>query len=721
MNAATGARLGDLGARLAREVDRLRAEGADPANPFRGLYIDEPDVATALDETGAGPWAGLSERRLEAMRILFALDRLDVEILLAAAAPDLDQRYERIYAFLQDDVVRKRPTVGLLVRLLSDLAGEAVVRARFHPEAPLVRSGLLTLDAIDAPLLATAVRSDERVVAHLLGIDALDARLLDHTAFEPAPLAMPFADEAAGLVLRAAVSATAAIALRGAMSVGKRDAARLFARSTGLALLIVDVQALLACPACTPPAAIRLVLRDALFLSVRRLLVARGQALGRGRPGGGDAAVIRSRARAGADPRAARRHSGLGAAAGRRRPSAPAGHDRGADGSGARDPLALRARRRHRRGVRCSDPRCGGRISAFDPPDRGRCARCPVAGVESTAPRPFARATCTPAAAPSRDGAWPRSAREVDPAADWSAPRAARGLRAAATRAVRDVPTPRPRARGVGLRQAAERRQGRHRALRRHLGDRQDDGRRGRSRASCSLALFRIDLSGIVSKWIGETEKNLDRVFEAAWDSNAILFFDEADALFGKRSEVKDSHDRYANLEISYLLQKMESYDGLAILATNMRQQIDDAFLRRLTFNVVFPLPEEHERARIWAAVWPDGAAARRRRRLRSLARIRLAGGQHQERGARGAHLAAAERPSRSRSTISCTGCDASTRSSASRSAGRGRPVRPTRPATSDQMEVVLAAERRHVDRPRDGARARRRPPRACTTRGGSR
>ena len=119
------------------------------------------------------------------------------------------------------------------------------------------------------------------------------------------------------------------------------------------------------------------------------------------------------------------------------------------------------------------------------------------------------------------------------------------------------------------------------------------------------LDLYKIDLSGVVSKYIGETEKNLDRIFTAAEDANAILFFDEADALFGKRSEVRDSHDRYANLEISYLLQKMEEYAGIAILATNLRQNLDESFLRRLAFTVHFPFPDEHDRRRIWSAIWP--------------------------------------------------------------------------------------------------------------------
>jgi hypothetical protein len=122
------------------------------------------------------------------------------------------------------------------------------------------------------------------------------------------------------------------------------------------------------------------------------------------------------------------------------------------------------------------------------------------------------------------------------------------------------------------------------------------------------LELFRIDLATIVSKYIGETEKNLDRIFGAAEGSNAILFFDEADALFGKRSEVRDSHDRYANIEVAYLLQKMEGYAGAVILATNFRQNIDDAFLRRLDVVVDFPFPEAEDRERIWKLLLPDTA-----------------------------------------------------------------------------------------------------------------
>jgi hypothetical protein len=125
-----------------------------------------------------------------------------------------------------------------------------------------------------------------------------------------------------------------------------------------------------------------------------------------------------------------------------------------------------------------------------------------------------------------------------------------------------------------------------------------------------SLDLYRIDLSQVVSKYIGETEKNLRQVFDAAEDGGAILLFDEADALFGKRSEVKDSHDRYANIEISYLLQRMESYRGLAVLTTNMKSALDTAFLRRIRFVVNFPFPDAALRAKIWERVFPEETPA---------------------------------------------------------------------------------------------------------------
>jgi SpoVK/Ycf46/Vps4 family AAA+-type ATPase len=141
-----------------------------------------------------------------------------------------------------------------------------------------------------------------------------------------------------------------------------------------------------------------------------------------------------------------------------------------------------------------------------------------------------------------------------------------------------------------------------------------------------ALDLYRVDLSQVISKYIGETEKNLRRIFDAAEGGAAILLFDEADALFGKRSEVKDSHDRFANIEVSYLLQRMEVYRGLAILTTNLKSALDPAFLRRLRFVVAFQFPSQAQREDIWRRVFPaetptDGLD------LERLARMNVAGG----------------------------------------------------------------------------------------------
>ncbi|PJF45053.1 MAG: hypothetical protein CUN55_00750 [Phototrophicales bacterium] len=158
------------------------------------------------------------------------------------------------------------------------------------------------------------------------------------------------------------------------------------------------------------------------------------------------------------------------------------------------------------------------------------------------------------------------------------------------------------------------------------------------------LELFKIDLSAVVSKYIGETEKNLATIFDEAAQSNAILFFDEADALFGKRSEVKDSHDRYANIETGYLLQRMETYDGVAILASNLRQNLDEAFTRRLDFMIDFPFPETEDRLRIWQVSFPPNAPLDREVNLEEIAeRYRMAGGNIRNAAMAAAFLAVAD------------------------------------------------------------------------------
>src|SRR5205807_8036921 len=142
------------------------------------------------------------------------------------------------------------------------------------------------------------------------------------------------------------------------------------------------------------------------------------------------------------------------------------------------------------------------------------------------------------------------------------------------------------------------------------------------------IEILRLDFSKVVSKYIGDTEKNIDRVFTDAQRSGAAILIDEAEALLGKRSEIKDAHDRYANIEVAYLLQRMEAYEGLAILTTNLRQNLDPAFLRRLRFIVEFPRPDAEARERIWRQCLPEGSHALDDAAFRQLARkIDVTGG----------------------------------------------------------------------------------------------
>jgi hypothetical protein len=177
----------------------------------------------------------------------------------------------------------------------------------------------------------------------------------------------------------------------------------------------------------------------------------------------------------------------------------------------------------------------------------------------------------------------------------------------------------------------------------------------GKSMAAQILAsdlctvLYRIDLSKTVSKWLGETEKILSQIFDLAQQNSAVLFFDEADVLFAKRTEVKDAHDRYANVEVAYLLQRMEDYDGLAILTTNLKQNIDPAFLRRLRFVVDFPMPDAEQREKIWKRAFPDSAPLADDVDFRFLARrLTLTGGSIQQIAIRAAFAAVGDKPEQS-------------------------------------------------------------------------
>jgi hypothetical protein len=553
-----------LDERLATALDVL---GERQADRFRGLYLRDEDIRAALGTEPLGgtlfpAWelGAAAAPALGPVRDAFALDLFELDVLLIALAPELDLRYERIYAYLQDDVSRRRPSVDLAVSLL---AQDPVARLRLRSRLArslLLRAGLVALGEPERPFLARPLVPDATVVAAVLGEPQLDARLDGHCSFEPVP---------AGRA-RAGVPEAARIAAVGRSAAARLAVARDVALSVGAPLLRCDTDA-----GTLRTAALEAALRGAVLYVADPEQAAAAVCLPH--PA---VVVAASRERiAGAialeavpPGYAARRASWAGALRGS---GAPA---RAASAAAARfelelDTIALAA----------GDARAHAAIES----------RPPALGDLLAAARAHARAPLG------------GLAQRIEPRRTWS-----------------DLVLPDGQ---VGeLRALCRRVVNRHRVLeewgfagRLTLGTGTTALFTGSSGTGKTLAaevvahelgldLFRIDLAAVVSKYIGETEKNLARVFDAAEGSSAILFFDEADALFGKRSEVRDSHDRYANIEISFLLQRMEAYSGVAILATNLRDNLDPAFARRLAFIIPFPYPDADQRREIWRRIWPS-------------------------------------------------------------------------------------------------------------------
>jgi ATP-dependent 26S proteasome regulatory subunit len=485
------------------------------------------------------------------------------------------------------------------------------------------------------------VTADDRIVSHLLGLDGLDRHLALWTGIEVTPVPRMITMRQFSAVYQLADLEDRATVLLGPPHGGKRQAARLFAHLLNASLLTVDVHALLASTASTPAEAVRRVIREAVLQSAVVYWAAAD-----GFWGDGERALAGRRSLE-AELAAAPVTVLLGARSGWEPPPVFAGA-----------PLRI---------LHLPFPNGAERQEAWKGALLG-------AGIDAgpLAPDIADVAASFRLTVPQIVDAVAVAAAHAGPGSPPAGPAlraAARAVSARNLTAVSSEVVPRATWEHLVLHQdSVDQLRELCSAVRHHSlvleqtgFDRRLSGGTGITALFAGVAgagktmaaevvagelglpLFRVELAALVSKWIGETEKNLDRVFDAASDSNAILFFDEADAIFGKRSEVKEAHDRYANLEISYLLQKMESYQGVAILATNMRHQMDDAFLRRITFMVVFPMPEAPERARIWEAVWPPELPRSEDVDFLALAQVKLTGGNIKNVVLAAAHLAAAE------------------------------------------------------------------------------
>ncbi len=563
-----------LDLRLATALE-ARGGGAE-ADPFRGLYLTAEDVRQELAMPPGEPrlWrAWVGEPPASASRLMrgFGLDAFDLDVLLLALAPEVDARYGRCYAYLQDDVSCRQPTVALALDLLCESAAERLARRqRFDPAAPLRAHGALAVVSEAGSLLGGVLTVEPALTRRLLGATTPDSRLDDglRPVAVAADAAAELLDPGARAALRRAAGWPLPVALRldGPPAAPRDAAAALLAAELGRPLLHAEVPGeLVAVALCEARLAGAVLLLTGA--PVPRRLAPCDVVLGES----GAGVALALAAPGAAQRRAAWRHA-LGAA----RPPAEieALASRFRLGAGA---IAAAAADAHA-AARLRGPRARASREDVFAAARRHCA----SGLGALATRVEPRRRWSELVLPAETLAQLREICERVATRDrvldgWGFDRR--------LTLGKGVSVLFGGASGTGKTLAAQ-------IVAGELG----------------LELYRVDLAGVVSKYIGETEKNLERIFAAAGDSGAIVFFDEAEALFGKRSEVSDAHDRYANIEIAYLLQRMEAYDGVAILATNLRHQLDEAFARRLVATVHFPFPDEAARRRMWAGIWPAEA-----------------------------------------------------------------------------------------------------------------
>jgi AAA+ superfamily predicted ATPase len=599
------------------EVNWLLSTGAPVVPPVPELDEVLDQLSAAIATRVRDGMAAGAPLALPALGRLLGLSITELRAVVICLAPELRRKYDRVYAYLQDDITRKRPSVDLILDLLcTDEAHRWRALRIFDDNAPLLRLGILR--AVPDPGspsgctgLARFLALDPRICGFLLGNDELDARLagrarLDRPGSDSA--APEQAADLARLAVRHGVPAdrpgpALVFALHGPEGVGKWELARQVSAELDLALLTVDLRTV-GDALGEAPELIRIAVREgrlqraAICLAgvdepahggVRRLLAAVEAAL---HDMGGLAFLT------GVEPWLG------GAALG----DVPVHEVQLTLPDVARSAALWR----HALADRVADPapwaaELADRFRLTPAAIRAAAAAADRHRLTEACPRALTLADVYAACREQSAGRLSDLAVAIRPACGWDelvlpADRieqlrnicaqvrhhhrvfggwgfAAWGTRGTGLTALFGGPP------GTGKTMAAE-------VLAGDLG----------------LDLYKVDLSGVVSKYVGETEKNLRRVFTEARSGNAILFFDEADALFGKRTEVSDAHDRYANIETSYLLQQMEQYDGVVLLATNLRQNLDDAFTRRMRFIIEFPFPDAHSRARIWRTHFPPAA-----------------------------------------------------------------------------------------------------------------
>ena len=626
-----------------RQADWLVADaGADDEARF---YADDPS-SQALHELDAEfrnrldahEHAMRATSRPPALRELserVALSPFEEALLLAAAAPGIDGAFARAFAELNDDPSRPYPTLQLALGLFVGPATDRLVAGDcLMPGRPLRALRLIEVaDDGDEPLLLRRLAADERMTDYLRGVSRVDARVLAVVG-ELAPTVSNDALDATAATAAAFVIADgdrwATVNLVGALEGGAREVAIATCARLGLRLFAVDLQQFASMTPAERGTLFALLGREALLSGVALLidtaLAERGSAA---------AAVV--------DEVIERVAATLFVVSAERWPGGSEAH-RAAHVLRVARPTRSEQRSLWQTALAPHRHSLNGEVDEL---------------VQQFDFGPTAIATAVSRASRHSDGPITpqdirRSCREeigaaldtlavrITPSYVWDDIVVSDDVRGQLRELAGQVAN---RGRvyetwGFGAQL------GRGRGITALFAGASGTGKTMAAEivaAALDLDLYRIDLAGVVSKYIGETEKNLRRVFDAAERSGAILFFDEADALFGSRTEVRDSHDRYANVEINYLLQRMEDYAGLAILATNRRAALDGAFVRRLRFVIDFPIPGADERRSIWQKIFParaetDGID------YSQLSRLELTGGNIRSIAINAAFLAAGER-----------------------------------------------------------------------------
>jgi hypothetical protein len=582
-----------------RELVALRRAGdPSPDDPFRGLYVSEETVEQLLASgtAAAHPLHSDARGELEAdadtaestgsplrLRRLAqsaGLTPLDVELLMIALLPDLDSRFERLYGYLNDDVTRRRASVGLALQLAGESAMTASARARLELSRPLVSRGLIVVEDAERPFLTRGLRVPDRVGAHLLGDDAPAAGLAG-LIDDVAPYSAPVAEQLG----RALAAGVRLVHLRERV-VGTGSAVAVAALAAApLGALTLDLTRLGGASPTEAAALADLAIREALLLGAGLV-----------------AGPVEALAEAGAEPMHRLTAADVpvllvGTTTWDPQWSTESPLLADAPVLGGRERLALWERELGDHDP-ALDPASLAVHLALGPGQVARAVRAAEASARMTGGAVSADDLRRGVRAQNAAGL-ERLARRIVPEVQWSdlvlAPAVTRGLKEVAARARhRDTVLTDWRMRRGGGRG--------HGVTALFAGD-SGTGKTMSAEVIASdlgLDLYTVNLATVVDKYIGETEKNLERIFTEAGGVNAVLFFDEADAIFGKRSDVRDAHDRYANIESAYLLQRLETFDGLAVLATNLRANIDDAFTRRLDAIIDFPEPTEELRHSLW-------------------------------------------------------------------------------------------------------------------------